>query len=77
MRSLTVVLFLLCVPPEVSATEGSIAGTISDPSGGVIAGVSVSVRHVTTSAAWTATTDSYGRFVFLKLPVGRDGVICV
>jgi hypothetical protein len=61
---------VFCTPAAAQTTEGSIEGTVSDSSGAVIVGASLSARHVTTSATWNAATDERGHFFFLSLPVG-------
>jgi hypothetical protein len=52
-------------------TTGTILGTISDSSGGVLPGVTVSLRHLETSRSRTVVTDSGGRYRAPALPGGR------
>jgi TonB family protein len=49
---------------------GQMLGEVSDPSGGVIPGVTITVTSVATRAFWTAVTNSGGRFHFANLPAG-------
>ena len=51
-------------------TTGTIAGVVTDQSGGVIAGATVTVRHLETNAIRTSVTVSDGRFNFPGLPIG-------
>lgn len=50
---------------------GTIQGIVKDPNGAVIAGAPVSLRHETTGATQTATTDREGRFSVAGLAPGR------
>jgi hypothetical protein len=50
---------------------GSISGTVKDPTGGVVPGVSVTATNVVLGTQFTTTTDGQGLFSFPKLPVGR------
>jgi len=53
-----------------SGNEGSLEGTVTDPSGAVVPGVELKIRNVNTSAGYPASTDDRGVFRFLVLPVG-------
>jgi len=55
---------------QESVNYGSVSGRVTDPSGGVVAGASVTARQLNTNQASTATTDSEGRFRFAYLKVG-------
>src|SRR5579864_7660061 len=57
-----------------SPTDGAIGGLITDQSGGILPGVTVSARNVATNAATTATTDGSGRFLVIRLPPGTYAV---
>ncbi len=61
-------LSLVCLAQ--TGNQGSIEGTVSDPSGAVIPGASVTVRNEATNVSFSATTDSSGFFRFPVLPVG-------
>jgi hypothetical protein len=50
---------------------GSIAGTVTDPSGAVVAGVQVKATDEGKGYAFTATTDSAGRYVIRQLPPAK------
>src|SRR5579862_2473606 len=53
-----------------SASTGALSGTVTDPSGGVIAGATVTATNVATGQARTATTDSSGAYKISLLPPG-------
>src|SRR5689334_25036384 len=53
---------------------GTITGTVTDPSGGAVAGAKVSVTALSTGLSRTATTANDGGFVFPLMPVGPYSV---
>src|SRR5262244_2954485 len=72
-RALTVsLLFALSfVTPARAQVGGSISGTIKDPSGGVIPGVTVTATNTTLGTMFNTITDGQGLYSFPKLPVAR------
>ncbi|HXK03790.1 MAG TPA: carboxypeptidase-like regulatory domain-containing protein [Verrucomicrobiae bacterium] len=54
-----------------AATGGSIAGTVSDPSGGLMPDVVVAARNMDTGVARSATTNADGFYAFPALPEGQ------
>lgn len=50
---------------------GSISGTVTDPSGAVVAGASVTVRNVDTNALRTVQTSAAGTYTVTQLPPGH------
>jgi hypothetical protein len=52
-------------------TGSSISGTITDLTGGALAGASVTVKNVETGAARAITADEAGRYILSSLEVGR------
>jgi hypothetical protein len=50
---------------------GSISGTVKDPSGGVIPGVTVTATNTTLGTMFNTITDGQGLYSFPKLPVAR------
>src|SRR5271156_7142685 len=50
---------------------GSISGVIKDPSGRVVTGAQVTVRHVSTGLAYKALSNGKGYYTFPVLPVGQ------
>lgn len=75
-RSVLVASFvlLLIVPTllfaQSQATTGVIEGTVIDSTGGVLPGVTVSIRNTATNFEQTHVTDSQGRFRGVLLPLG-------
>jgi hypothetical protein len=65
-----IVLVLLGATGYAQTFRGAINGTVTDPSGAVVAGASVKATNVATAVAITATTTSGGEFAFQDLPLG-------
>ncbi len=57
---------LLAVPGMGSAQEATLSGTVTDSTGGVLPGVTVTALHETTGNTFIAVTDQRGGF---RLPV--------
>lgn len=53
-----------------STTDGAVAGTVTDPSGAVVAGATITVTNPATNNQETGTTDGNGRFLIGHLPPG-------
>ena len=53
---------------QAQSNSGSINGTVSDPSGAVIPGASVSIQNPVSAYSRTTTTDTTGHFHFPNLP---------
>jgi hypothetical protein len=53
------------------ATTGSISGSVTDQTGAVVPGATVSVRHVDTNITRTTQSADNGRFNFPALPIGN------
>jgi len=68
---LLMVMALLSELSSFAATGGSIAGTVADPSGGVMPGVVVLARNTETGVEQKTTTNGDGFFAFPTLPEGR------
>jgi hypothetical protein len=66
---LAAVLFL-AVPLSAQRITGDITGTVSDPSGGIIAGATVTAVNKGTNATRTATTTDTGFYRISELAVG-------
>ena len=62
----TVALMFAGSPPRLDAqtTSASVTGSIQDPQGGVLPGVTVTLTSNTQGNVLTAVTDDTGRFVF-------------
>src|SRR6516162_4071605 len=52
------------------STSASILGTVTDPSGAVVAGASIQVRNVATGQTQQAPTNAEGRYTIADLPIG-------
>lgn len=60
----------LCIAPAMAQqTLGGITGTVTDPSGSVIPGATVTLLDEQTSATRTATTNGTGTYSFVDLPI--------
>ena len=63
---------LLCLIPGVAQLDNaSLFGTVTDPSGGVIAAAVVKIQNVDTAQAISAATDANGNYFAPVLPIGR------
>lgn len=73
-RSVLVLSLLLLFPTilfaQSQATTGVIEGTVTDSSGGVLPGVTITLRNTATNFEQTHVTDSQGRFRGVLLPLG-------
>src|ERR1700733_9967430 len=65
-----IVLVLLGATGYAQTFRGAINGTVTDPSGAVVASASVKATNVATAVGITATTTSGGEFAFQDLPLG-------
>ena len=68
------VLFLLTSLATSQLYTGSIAGTVTDPSGAVIPSASVNATDQNKGFAFTATTDSAGRYLLRPIPPGKYNI---
>src|SRR5580704_15855729 len=64
------VVMLAFLPSLTKAQEATIVGTVTDPSGGVIASVTVTIVNEQTGAARALSTNVVGQYVVPGLPVG-------
>ena len=66
----------LCASPALpqSSTTGGLTGTVTDPSGGVIVGATVTATSLATGQERTVTTDSSGTYKFSLLQAGNYAV---
>lgn len=75
LRGVVLLVFLLAGGVSVARAQqsidlASISGRVTDPSGAVVPGAQVVVRHVQTNVSSTAVTDADGRFRFPYLRIG-------
>ncbi len=54
-----------------AAGNGSVSGTIADPSGAIVPGATVTLTNTALGTTFTAVTDGKGLYAFPSLPVGR------
>jgi len=80
-RSLLVIGLLLClftlVPSALfsqSASTGTVAGTVTDPSGAAIAAASVTLTDKSTNIPRTVSTNENGRYILVDIPAGNYDV---
>ena len=61
---------MLLLPLSLSAQTGSIAGTVTDPSGAVVPQTKINIRNLATNAVRSAETGSSGTYTVPNLPAG-------
>ena len=59
-RLVMIALLLVSVPVVASAQEAVLSGTVTDPTGGVLPGVTIMAVHQATGNKFTAVTDERG-----------------
>ncbi len=71
-----VFLAALIGPPSFAFAQvgGSVSGTVKDPSGAVVPGVSVTAKNTVLGTEFNTVTDGQGLYSFPKLPVGKYDV---
>ena len=72
--ALAVVFVLLGTTAWAQRFDGTLRGTVFDPSGAVVPGATVTVTNQQTNVSQTATTTSAGTYVFPNLIVGQYSV---
>lgn len=65
---------VLAMPATAQTTNGAIAGIVSDAQGGVLPGVTVTLRNTDTGLTRTVVTEADGRYRVGGLPPGRYGL---
>ena len=65
-----ILLLILAVSAKAQFDTATVLGTVTDPSGAVVARCHVALRNTATAAALTADTDDQGQFRFVDVPVG-------
>ena len=66
----TVAFLLVCLPLLSQSTQGTIQGAVTDQTGGVLVGATVSVIDVARGVTRSLTTDSAGVYVATNLTPG-------
>lgn len=70
-------IFTFCLVAQMAApgaraqTASAITGVVHDPSGALVAGATVSARHLETNLTRSTVSDDQGRYVFPEMRVGR------
>ncbi len=72
--TLAYILFALTLPLHAQTTNGSIQGTVTDPSGAAVGGASVTGRNLDTGLTITTVTTDAGLYSLANLPPGRYAV---
>src|ERR1700722_13744402 len=68
---LCLALLVACTSPVwAQSSTGALTGTVTDPSGGVVTGATVTATNIGTGQARTTTTDSSGNYKFSLLNPG-------
>ena len=72
MKARIVLVFVLLAAISLSAQtfRGTILGTVTDPSGAVIAGAKVTVKNTGTGLERTTETSADGSYALPELPIG-------
>ena len=70
LLAITAAVALCCSSLVAQQTLGGITGEVTDASGGVIPGATVTLVDEQTSAARTTTTNGAGSYTFVNLPIG-------
>jgi hypothetical protein len=70
-----VLLLVVCASSALSAwaqstSTGTVAGSVTDPSGAVVAGASVTLTDTTTNIARPTTTNATGRYIYVDVNPG-------
>ena len=71
VRSVSVVVVLACLSLSAQQITGTIRGTVTDPTGAIVQGATVTAQQVETGLSRSATTDRSGDYVLLELPIGH------
>jgi hypothetical protein len=75
--SYLLLIFTLAVAAPFSRAQssfGQITGTVTDPSGAAIPGVTVTITSANTQAKRTVTTDTDGNYIATNLPIGTYSI---
>lgn len=67
---LAFLIVLFTAAPLWAGVNGTILGTVTDPGGAVVPGVTVTLMNVTTGYTRTTRTNASGSYQFLAVPVG-------
>ena len=68
---ITVIFCLIAGPVAAQPAVATLIGRVVDQQAAAVPGATITVRQVSTSTAWSATSDGEGRFTFPMLAPGR------
>jgi hypothetical protein len=73
LKAISLVCALLILPTNVSAQfdSATVLGTVKDPNGAVVAGVTVTLKNIETTITVSAQTDENGDFQFTNVKIGN------
>jgi len=69
--SLLLLLFLGFAVPQAFAQQGTIVGTVFDPSGALVPNAKITVTHIETGTIHQLVTNNDGNYVASNLPIGH------
>ena len=75
--AVSIFVVLLVALAGAQTFRGAISGTVTDPTGGVVAAAQVKATDVATGVEHNTTTTRDGQFVFQDLPLGTYAVTVV
>ena len=70
-RALAVALLLSLAPAMAQTQTATVRGVVSDRSGAVIPGATVTLTNVDQDRPWSVTTNAVGEYVFVQIPPGN------
>jgi len=71
LKTLLILVLSFCAVPAYAQYRASIQGVVTDPQGGVVSGVTVSLTNLETNQTLTATTNENGIYNFNALPPAK------
>src|SRR6267154_55904 len=71
---LLLVVALVAMPSRTFGQSATVVGTITDPSGGSVAGVTITITSASTGAVKTFTTNESGQYVAADLAIGHYSI---
>src|SRR6266403_4614870 len=71
---LLLVVLLAGFPFRASAQNATIVGTVTDPSGSVVANAKITITNLETNLTHSFTTNETGQYVAVDLPVGHYNI---
>jgi len=61
----------LCSPAAEAQVSASVSGRVTDQTGAVVSGATVTAKSLDTGVSRTTTTDQAGRYELIALPIGQ------